>query len=523
MDEKSGQRRTPIMPVSEWQHYPMNQRLQDLTEFDLKAAAERLETHTNLCSDTTYIDATSISPQFSFGSLNISLADLRRLLTIHSVFPGFLEVLHLYGEKLEEYNENLAVYRQRIALQEGSSSYVQRIDTFEMCYNWKYVARKTCNGTGRPIWTTRKMGMYSKHEYQTKNTTWIFLQASNDFQCRLNGLLGGSVDGKLNRIHDLDIHLLLMRTASQNWIPYINDLEAQIIKLDNIAFQWRPKPGNPVANDDPESQLELEDTQRIERLKVQLLSLAHALDINCSNITALRRGLETLQRDENFYVESSKYATEREYYTFDQKLDELLFQTNENRKRVKQLILRTDSLFAVVITIVPYIFARRENHLMLELSEKATQYAQSMKVITIVCMFYLPPSLIAAIFGMGLFNNQNDDKTTRVFTWFLVASVVLMLVTWIGLSVWERASKRRWYDKWIKSKQAKESPKKGGPRNVVFTDEKLADRKFSSNEGKDSTPWTQLGNKKDLESGIVEKGSRMGRKNTLVGWKSWLF
>jgi predicted RNase H-like nuclease (RuvC/YqgF family) len=107
-----------------------------------------------------------------------------------------------------------------------------------------------------------------------------------------------------------------------------------------------------VANCDPESQLELEDTQRIERLKVQLLSLVHALDINCSNITALRRGLETLQRDEKFYVESSKYATEREYYTFDQKLDELLFQTNENRKRVKQLILRTDSLFAVVVTIV---------------------------------------------------------------------------------------------------------------------------------------------------------------------------
>jgi hypothetical protein len=61
MDENPGQRRTSIMPAREWQHYPMNQRLQDLTEFDLEAAAERLEMHTNLCGDTTYIDATCVN------------------------------------------------------------------------------------------------------------------------------------------------------------------------------------------------------------------------------------------------------------------------------------------------------------------------------------------------------------------------------------------------------------------------------------------------------------------------------
>jgi hypothetical protein len=125
---------------------------------------------------------------------------------------------------------------------------------------------------------------------------------------------------------------------------------------------------------------------------------------------------------------------------------------------------------------------------------------------------------------MGLSNNQNDDKTSTVIMWFSVASIGLMLVTWFVLWIWERVSKRRWYDKWRKSKQAKESPKKGGPRNVVFTDEKLADTKSSNNEGNDSTPWTQLGiNRRDLESGTAGKGSGIGRKNTLVGWKSWLF
>jgi hypothetical protein len=103
---------------------------------------------------------------------------------------------------------------------------------------------------------------------------------------------------------------------------------------------------------DPESQLELEDTQRIEHLKVELISVAHAMDINCSNISSIRRGLEALQREEKFRKESSPYATEREHYVFDQQLGELFIQTTEHIRRVKSLIQKTESLFAVVKTIV---------------------------------------------------------------------------------------------------------------------------------------------------------------------------
>jgi hypothetical protein len=72
------------------------------------------------------------------------------------VFPGFLEVLHLYGEKLEEYNENLAVYRQTIALQEGSSLDVQRIDTFGTVFLKVYLKQtdnriQKCATTGNTL------------------------------------------------------------------------------------------------------------------------------------------------------------------------------------------------------------------------------------------------------------------------------------------------------------------------------------------------------------------------------------
>ncbi|KAI5813197.1 hypothetical protein BZA77DRAFT_128037 [Pyronema omphalodes] len=417
-----------------WSEYTIKSSLHDPRKYDLETITDMLSCHRYLCdysNENTKVDylliqadqgprhstldthqlteviqhvSTSkllrhffyfIDPAYSFGSLKISIQDMVKLLSGHAVFLGFLDVLKLYGEKIDEFNENLVVYRQKITPQTTSIPQ-QQLNTFEMCYNWKYVDIRTCNATGKPKWTTRKMGIYSKYHYSNKTTTWIMLQASQAYRRHLNTFFPQILEmNQYQDVHALELHLMMMNTASQNWIPYINELEEKVMRLDTVVFQWRPKPGNPVATMDLESQLELEDTQRIENIKVQLISAAHAMDINCSNISSIRRGLEALQREEKFRQESSPYATEREHYLFDQQLGELLVQTTEHRRRVKSLILKTESLFSVVKTIVPYVFARRENVLMLELSEKATQYAQSMKVITVVCMLYLPPSLIA--------------------------------------------------------------------------------------------------------------------------------
>jgi hypothetical protein len=110
---------------------------------------------------------------------------------------------------------------------------------------------------------------------------------------------------------------------------------------------WRPKPGNPIASEHRDSELELEDTQRIQRFKVKLIQLAHSLEINRANITSLRRGLKDFQQEGG-----AQYASDDQYQKFDRELNELLIQTTEYRTRVKNLIQRTESLFSLVITIV---------------------------------------------------------------------------------------------------------------------------------------------------------------------------
>jgi len=112
---------------------------------------------------------------------------------------------------------------------------------------------------------------------------------------------------------------------------------------------WRPDPKSmtPIASEHKDSELELQDTQRIQRFKVKLIQLAHSLDINCANIKSLRRGLKAFQREGG-----AQYASVDQYQKSDRELNELFIQTMEYRTRVRNLIQRTESLFSLVITIV---------------------------------------------------------------------------------------------------------------------------------------------------------------------------
>ncbi|KAF8545145.1 hypothetical protein BDD12DRAFT_813195 [Trichophaea hybrida] len=457
----------------QWQMYPENQSWHDPTAFDLESYADRLHSDSpRVLGDSTNADVLTvhyssegllmkksqiegegdlrnviventtnvpghiffnIAAIFSFGVLQITEELLCKLLTFFAVFPGFLDLVHLFGQKTDEVNEDFAIYRQHITrgLAQGENK-IPSIEALELCYNWKYVQQRKDHSSSRTIWTTRKMGMYAKYHPAKNSTTWIPIQASEDFLRRLDDVFESDKKRIRGRRHDLDIHLLLMQTASKNWTPYINDLEIEFRDMDRKAFMWRPKPGfSPIADEHRDSELELEDTQRIQRFKVKLLQIVHSLDINCANIASMRRGLKVFQQEKG-----AQYATDDQYQKTDRELNELLIQTTEHRTRVKNIILQVESLFSLVITIIPYIFAQRENCIMLKLSDKATQYARSMKVITIVCMLYLPPSLTAAVFGMGLF--FGNPHLMPAMGYFIFATAVLMVLTWGAWAWWER-------------------------------------------------------------------------------------
>lgn len=96
---------------------------------------------------------------------------------------------------------------------------------------------------------------------------------------------------------------------------------------------------------------------------------------------------------------------------------------------------------------------------MLKLSEKATEYAKSMNMITIMCMLYLPPSLVAvsdspppplpspplfltralfqAIFGMTDIFHTRSSSLGPVIGMFAAATTGLFALTFTVWALWE--------------------------------------------------------------------------------------
>lgn len=98
---------------------------------------------------------------------------------------------------------------------------------------------------------------------------------------------------------------------------------------------------------DTKALVESEDVEYIRRLKDRLLQLSHALDINCSTICSLRRGFRAFQREgPNTYG-----VSETVFHNFDLSLEELLFQADQQKNRVDNLMKRIDGLSALVSTV----------------------------------------------------------------------------------------------------------------------------------------------------------------------------
>lgn len=58
----------------------------------------------------------TITPNGSFGYLPVCREALLKILSYLAVFPGFLEILYTFGQKIWEENENFGIYRQHCHL-----------------------------------------------------------------------------------------------------------------------------------------------------------------------------------------------------------------------------------------------------------------------------------------------------------------------------------------------------------------------------------------------------------------------
>lgn len=187
----------------------------------------------------------SIIPQlFSWGQLQISREAFQRILACHQVFTPFLHVVNEFGSKIrhESPNSNTSFVCSHMNIsspfkievdRRTHRGYGEKIITIsmstnnclELCYILRFV-EKNGRTRGDP-WSLRQTGVYQQVNSDSRKSTWIFLQLSQDTKAALKEVLKNQSTYFDKRDSPMALHTFLLATVD-NWGEYIQDLSKQL-------------------------------------------------------------------------------------------------------------------------------------------------------------------------------------------------------------------------------------------------------------------------------------------------------
>ncbi|KAF8246578.1 hypothetical protein K440DRAFT_331684 [Wilcoxina mikolae CBS 423.85] len=144
--------------------------------------------------------------------------------------------------------------------------------------------------------------------------------------------------------------------------------------------------------------------------------------MNLHTIESLKDGIGKFQSQSN---SAHPYAEVAAFGRFMASVDGTIKRMRQHRERVLGLTQRCDSLAA----LVPCMLASLDNTVMLDMQEQAARYTRSMRIVTVVAMFFLPPSLIAGFFGTDLIKGTPLASQESGMKWFWGCVAVLMVIT----------------------------------------------------------------------------------------------
>lgn len=197
---------------------------------------------------SSYLKAAS-PKVISRSRLHIPQESLRKILTVHQVMPGFVDFLQAFGRKASSTDSGYGGCKRRIEYTSLSGPDKERsIDYYgmvissptahmytyrkvEICYNIKY-AERNYRLPDEP-WSVRQTCIYQKFERSKKSSTWILVQPSEKMQSRIREVFKArtmeDIEGSVH--NPLDLHLVFLSAAAENWRWYYNSLENALVEM----------------------------------------------------------------------------------------------------------------------------------------------------------------------------------------------------------------------------------------------------------------------------------------------------
>ncbi|ERF76779.1 hypothetical protein EPUS_02318 [Endocarpon pusillum Z07020] len=266
---------------------------------------------------------------------------------------------------------------------------------------------------------------------------WIFVTPSRLAQQRIDGYASCRHEGL--EFNPFEIHLLLLDTAMANWRHYLIDLAAETDQHAAQSLGASPDDQGPI------NMADCGERQALMILDGKLQNAAIAIKSTIENVRAhldchrlLREGVSEVKEPAGGFIVSDLMEQLKE-------LDTLVLRVDALRARLQGITSLVSSFLELNNGFALQSLAKdsgRENEEMRKLSErmhalteKGTQDAAAIKVLTILTLIYLPATVVSNFFSTSFVNLQTSPGMSNHVVvsgdwWiFVAASVPLTLLT----------------------------------------------------------------------------------------------
>jgi hypothetical protein len=285
----------------------------------------------------------------------------------------------------------------------------------ECAYGLRYVELNGYNGNKDP-WSVRQTAIYQK--YHRGIQTWVFISASRNIEELVDKYIHQVADdGKKGPLRNsFELHLALMEASLKNWRWYIKSLVERVTDHSNrvvAATVGRAKVATPI-----DVEINFDDRQTLKIIEDQVLDL----------ITIFESILDTI----NTLIEEYKFLSS---VAEEIKPDRVLHKLRDNLREVGLYLGKVKTLHkrvqgtSILVCFFPFKFpcdsllillglimeqfantldhenaeslrvlaqeSHKENSIMRMLTEKGTNDAAAVKIITLITIIYLPTTVVS--------------------------------------------------------------------------------------------------------------------------------
>ncbi|KAH8896843.1 hypothetical protein GQ53DRAFT_838316 [Thozetella sp. PMI_491] len=360
--------------------------------------------------------------------------------------PRFLKISMGMGRKLSSGDEHfMACYSsfsipegQQKSREEGNGEDDKREGdrASELCYNLRHFELH-----GRDLedpWSCRQSALHFKYCHDTRQSSFIIIQPPTAFG------FGPSDWQPCEISHPMNIHLRYIAAATQGWREYLDYMSEKLKKFDDQIAISKPY---------GQFQIGFSCLQKIHNIRRKL----HHANSILANTT---RVLAVIQKHEDTLAQKSTTPAsihdnfQRELHSISGEVashlettQKLLNLSNDIRSMYKDILElhKQELLHSNGMKLAQIAQAdSTETGVMVSLADKTAQDSRTMRIATVVAMFYLPANLVMSFFSTTLVWFQ-DDAVLRVHpeVWIIVVATILLAICTICTSIcWGEREKR---------------------------------------------------------------------------------